>query len=102
MRLELNIPDELDEDLKAKVIAVVERLEIEPSFAEGIDLEDLPFAVTPELLEELDEAARQLDRGETHTMEEVREHFRQKSTDFFTPEIIADLNHAVEEADRGE
>lgn len=81
MRLEINIPDNTREDLKARLIDITERLSARPELAEEIELDEdaaIQRMFTPDRLAHIARADAEIDAGNFFTAEQVDEHFKQK------------------------
>ena len=81
MRLVLDVPDDTDPDLLARIAAIAERLSRQPEFAAEIPLgedEAIQRMFTPERLAHIAKADAQIDAGRSFTPEQVGEHFAKK------------------------
>jgi hypothetical protein len=76
MRLELTIPDSISPQLKAHIVALLDRIHDEPEFAEDIVLNDydnhVAIELTPEQIAIIARAEADIDAGNGLTMEQVR------------------------------
>ena len=83
MRLVLDVPDDTDPDLLARISAIAERINRQPEYAAEIPLgedEAIQRMFTPERLAHIAKADAQIDAGEFFTPEQVDEHFTKKHT----------------------